>query len=206
LFILGIEVFSRLLLKAEVFGSLRGLKIARNYPAISHLLYADDLLIFGWAFVTEATCIHNYFEKYSRWTGQSINGEKSSIQFSKNTGAITIQRILNILPFSHTSSKSIYLGLPILYANSKVKAFNDIVEKVQGKIEEWRAKSLSQAFRIVLIKSVATSIPTYAMSSFLLPRDICDKLDKLFKDFWWGFPSGKFRNLTLKSLDSLCLP
>jgi hypothetical protein len=28
----------------------------------------------------------------------------------------------------------------------------------------------------------------------------------MFKNFWWGFPSKKTRNLSLKSWDSLCLP
>jgi hypothetical protein len=206
LFILGSEVLSRLLFKEEVAGNLKGLKIARNCPAISHLLYADDLLIFGKASCAEASCISSCFEKYTRWSGQSINANKSSIHFSKNTSPGTIRNILPILPFTHNPAKSVYLGLPILYGNSKSKAFNEIVEKVQKRIEGWRAKSLSQASRTILIKSVAASIPTYAMSTFLLPRGICNNLDKMFKNFWWGFPLAKARNLSLKSWDSLCLP
>jgi hypothetical protein len=53
---------------------------------------------------------------------------------------------------------------------------------------------------------MAAAIPSYAMSSFLLPSSICNKLDQTFKNFWWGFPPSKTRNLTLKSWDSLCLP
>jgi hypothetical protein len=53
---------------------------------------------------------------------------------------------------------------------------------------------------------VAAAIPSYAMSSFLLPSTICNKLDQTFKNFRWGFPPSKTRNLTLKSWDSLYLP
>jgi hypothetical protein len=60
---------------------------------------------------------------------------------------------------------------------SDSETFNDIVEKVQGKIKGWRAKSLSQANRLVLIKLVTSSIPTYAISTFLLANRICGKLD-----------------------------
>jgi hypothetical protein len=48
-----------------------------------------------------------------------------------------------------------------------VGALKDILEKVSGKIEGWRAKTLSQAGRTVLFKSVDASIPSYVMSSFL---------------------------------------
>jgi hypothetical protein len=89
---------------------------------------------------------------------------------------------------------------------SKSTAFNDLLDRVFGKIEGWRAKTLSQAGRTVLIKSVASTIPSYAMSSFLLPRSISTSLDRIFKNLWWGFPTHKSRNLSLKSWNSICTP
>jgi hypothetical protein len=80
------------------------------------------------------------------------------------------------------------------------------MDKVNSKIEGWKAKSLSQAGRLTLIKAVATAIPSYAMSTFILPANFCQKLDQSFKKFWWGFLSKKTRNLTLKSWGSLCIP
>jgi hypothetical protein len=53
---------------------------------------------------------------------------------------------------------------------------------------------------------VASAIPSYAISSFLLLDGFCRTLDKAFKNFWWGFPKDKSRNLSLKSWHSLCLP
>jgi len=44
------------------------------------------------------------------------------------------------------------------------------------------------------------------MSSFLLPDELCHKLDMAFKNLWWGFPKDKSHNLSLKSWNSLCLP
>ncbi|GLT53081.1 hypothetical protein SLA2020_263770 [Shorea laevis] len=44
------------------------------------------------------------------------------------------------------------------------------------------------------------------MSTILLPDLICNSLDKIFKDFWWGFPKDKTRNLSLKSWSSMCIP
>jgi hypothetical protein len=141
--------------------------------------------------------------KYCSWSGQSINALKSSTRFSKNTHHSISISILNILPFNPNTSTFIYLGLPILLGHSKRAAFQSIIDKVQNKVEGWRSKTLSQAGRLVLIKLVAIVIPT--MISFLLLTSICFKLDQIFKNFWWGYPSSKTRNLFLKSWDSLCL-
>jgi hypothetical protein len=47
LFILGSEVLARMLFREEALGNIRALKISRNSSTIHHLLFVDDLLIFG---------------------------------------------------------------------------------------------------------------------------------------------------------------
>jgi hypothetical protein len=71
------------------------------------------------------------------------------------------------------------------------RGFQGIIDKVHSRIDGWRAKTLSQVGRLVLLKLVAAAIPTYAMSSFLIPNSCCKELDRTFKNFWWGFPSKK---------------
>jgi hypothetical protein len=44
------------------------------------------------------------------------------------------------------------------------------------------------------------------MSTFLLSNSICSQLDKVFKNFWWGFPTSKTRNLSIKSWNSIYTP
>jgi hypothetical protein len=206
LFILGSEVFSRLLFREERKGCINGLRIARNCSPIHHLLFANDLLMFGKASVTEATCFKSCLDKYYSWSSQSVNASKSSIRFNKNTNPAISDAITSLLPYSTNPTKSLYLGLPILMGNSKKIAFQGIIDKVHSRIDGWRAKTLSQASRLVLIKSVAAALPSYAMSSFLLPISCCKELDRLFKNFWWVFPSKKSRNLSLKAWDSICIP
>jgi hypothetical protein len=75
--------------------------------------------------------------------------------------------------------------------NSKKRAFQGIIDKVKCRIEGWRAKTLSQAGRLTLIKLVAVALPSYAMSTFLLPTSFSSELDRIFKKFWWGFPALK---------------
>jgi hypothetical protein len=75
--------------------------------------------------------------------------------------------------------------------NSKKRAFQGLIDKVKSKIEGWRAKTPSQARRLTLIKSVAVALPSYSMSTFLLPTSFSSELDRIFKNFWWGFPALK---------------
>lgn len=46
LFIIGAETFSRLFHLAKNNSSLHGIKIARNVPIVSHLLYTYDLILY----------------------------------------------------------------------------------------------------------------------------------------------------------------
>jgi hypothetical protein len=187
LFILGSEVFSRLMYNEASLGHIKGLKISRNNPAIHHLLFADDLLIFWQASLAEAASINSCLNKYCSWSGQSINTQKSSISFSKNTNPATSASIIHSLPYNPNLSSYIHLGLPIFLGISKRATFQNILDQVHKKIDGWRAKTLSQAGRLVLIKSMAAAIPSYTMSTFMLPASICNKLDQAFKNFGGGF-------------------
>jgi hypothetical protein len=192
--------------KEERNNSLKGLRISRNCTPIHHLLFVDDLLIFGEASVSVVASIKSYLDKYCRWSSQLINVSKSSIQFSRNTNSTTTEPISNIIPYPSNTNTSLYLRLPILMGNSKKRAFQGIIDKVLSRIEGWRAKALSQAGILVLIKSVAAALPLNAMNTFLMPLSFCNELDRIFKNSWWGFPSKKSRNLSLKAWDSLCIP
>jgi hypothetical protein len=125
LFIIGTEVISRLF-----YSSLRGFKIARSCALLNHLLFADDLVIFTTATVSEACIIQTCLDKYSRWSGQTVNITKSNILFSKNTAPSMISAIQTILLNTSTSATVRHLGLPMLFGKSKTAIFSNILDKV----------------------------------------------------------------------------
>lgn len=56
-----------------------------------------------------------------------------------------------------------------------------------------------------MIKSVASAIPTYPMSRYLLPKRLCKKISSANSKFWWGSgPNSK--GMHWISWDKLCLP
>jgi hypothetical protein len=120
---LGFKISLKLLLSEERKSSIKGLRIARNCALIHHLLFTDDLLLFGKASISEAANFKSCLDKYCCWSGQSINASKSSICFSRNTKPATSVAIRILFPFNENPPKSLYLGLLIFLGNSKKRGF-----------------------------------------------------------------------------------
>jgi hypothetical protein len=79
------EGFSALLYEAERNGSIKGIKLCREVPSVSHLLFAYDSLLLLEANTSNAQAVSSILDKYEACLGQVINKDKSSILFSKNT-------------------------------------------------------------------------------------------------------------------------
>ncbi|KAL3839320.1 hypothetical protein ACJIZ3_023911 [Penstemon smallii] len=205
LFIIYTELLSRFLIKEENNGTFKGIKIARTCPTISHLLYADDLVIYCRANHEDVETIFTTLDKFSSWSGQIINHEKSFTHFSRNVDVTFKNDLTARFNLKECDHKSKHLGLPFCKPKSKSKAFNEIISKLQLKLNGWKCKNLSQAGRTILVKTVAQSLPIYPMSTFLLPKSICSTLDKIIRKFWWG-SNDKGNSLMLKSWSTICLP
>lgn len=65
---------------------------------------------------------------------------------------------------------------------------------------------MSQAKRTMLIKSVASSIPIYGMSSFLIPQSICTNIDSLIHKFRWGYKLDDEKHFSLHFWNKICSP
>nr|DAD43537.1 TPA_asm: hypothetical protein HUJ06_001767 [Nelumbo nucifera] len=115
-----------------------------------------------------------------------MNLQKSEVFFSDSTPP-NIRRLLSrVLKVRRVSNPGFYLGLPTLIGRSKSEALRYIVEKVSKRVEGWKEKYLTLAGKEILIKSVASALPIYTMSCFLLPKVLCKDIMKIQHNFWWG--------------------
>jgi hypothetical protein len=119
LFIICADVLSNLLIKAQNDKKIKGVKIAQGAPEITHLLFADDSLMFCRANKEEITYIKNIISDYQRASGQLVNINKSEIMFSKHVTDEAKRSIHQILPMNQVEFFSRYLGMPTVIGRSK---------------------------------------------------------------------------------------
>ena len=169
------------------------LHICRRAPRISHLLFADDSLLFFKAESDQAARIQWVLDAYANSTGQLINPVKYSMMFGTSCLQEIQDEVKNILHVSRASFETKYLGLPTPEGRMSKGKFQSLQAKLTKKLMQWGENHLSQGGKEVLIKAVAQAIPTYVMGVFKLPAGLCDDLTRLVQNYWWGAENGKRR-------------
>ena len=184
LFLLCAEGLSAMLRKVENGGIPRGIVVCRQAPLVSHLLFADDCIVFGKASKEEGFRLLKILEVYERELGQKLNKEKTSPFFSKNTSVEVKEEVKDMFGAQVIHQHKRYLGLPTLVGRGKKKAFHCILDQVGWKITGWKGKLLSTAGSEILIKAVAQATPMYTMNCFKLLESLCNELNTKMRNFW----------------------
>lgn len=168
-----------------------GIVVANNAPKISHLLFADDSLLFFKADASVAEEIEMILSAYCDASGQRINYDKSSILFTKKCSDNLKEVVKRKVHVFNEALTERYMGLPTDVGRSKGGAFKYLKDQVWKRVQGWMEQSLSDGGKEVLIKAVAQAVPTYSMGYFRLPRGLCQALNAMIQKFWWGSKEGK---------------
>ena len=189
IFILCAELLARQLHAESSYGSkLVGVKLGHSGVKIPFLTFADDTMIFAIASPESCSIIRKILDKYCSMSGQLVNYNKSAFHCSPNTDAALAFSFSSILQMAEARSLGTYLGCPIIDTKVTNSTFGAIREKVQVRLPKWKANSLSQAGRTVLIQSNLATKANYQMQSLSLPSSILDGLDKSYRNFYWNKP------------------
>ncbi|KAJ4755003.1 hypothetical protein LUZ62_089408 [Rhynchospora pubera] len=202
LFILAMDVLARMLEHERMLGHIHGVKLARNAPPLTSILFADDLVIFGHASIEEVLCIQRILNVFCECSGQQIGHDKSRIWFSKSTPQNVRQCIATMLNALPGDDSQVYLGVPVVA--SRPKDFVGLVDRVQAKLNSWSSKLLSQAGKVALIKAVIEPMVLYGVAGGPLPDSIAHKLNQKIRAFFWG--SNGTRKLQLMSWATITRP
>lgn len=171
-------------------------------PWISHLLFADDCIIFSEASQRGAVRLQQILDTYSRGSGQQVNRDKSAVFFSKNCEGEVKEMVRHELHIQTEALSDRYLGLPTALGRSTTEAFEFLPTRIKNVVGTWSGREASSTGREVLLKSVAQATPTYSMSCFLLSKTTCKKMRSTISNYWWG-GSAENRRLHWTSWDNL---
>ena len=162
------------------------MKASKDNVGISHLFFANDLMLFAKANIKGAKAIREVLQKFGMESKETVILEKSCVYFSPNVPKPTKDKICETLGIQATSQLGKYLGFPLKHKGTGRNQYNFVVDRIISKLTGWKSKLLSFASITVLVNSVMTAIPKYVMQGTALPTHLCNKIDKINRDFLWG--------------------
>ena len=159
------------------------MKASKENVEVSHLFFADDLMLFAKANESGAKTIKEVLTKFCDESGQLVSIDKSRVYFLPNIHEGIKDTICTSLGIQATNCLGKYLGMPLKHKGAARSQYNYIAERMLSKLAGWKTGFLSFAGRCVLVKSVLTTIPNYVMQGAVLPVHLREKVDKINRDF-----------------------
>lgn len=185
LFVMCIEKLSQIITCRVNAGEWKGIKFANQGPSISYILFAHDIILFSKASCEQAPIMKECIETFCKLSGHKINYDKSMVYCSDKLDRHIATKIARICGSPLTSNLGTYLGVPIIHSRVIKGTYRNIIDKMQKRLSSWRGRNLTLAGRLVLIKLVLSSIPTYAMNTMKLLAAVYDDIDKINRNFLW---------------------
>lgn len=186
LFVISMNVLFRMLDKAATEHKIGYHPNCKNVK-LTHLCFADDLLVFSDGTKHSIESIFTVFKEFAIFSGLMVSLDKSTIYMARVSDE-NINTILAEFPFDSGTLPVRYLGLPLLTKRMTNQDYDPLLEKIRGRISCWIARYLSFVGRLQLIGSVIHSLTNFWISAFRLPKTCLKEIDKLCSAFLWFEP------------------
>jgi hypothetical protein len=112
----------------------KGVRVGIHAPWVSHLLFADDCLLFTQASANGARRLMDILQAYQAGSGQMVNIMKSAIFFSANRQDEVKIEVKQITGIAIEALSQKYLGLPTAVGRSTKESFEHIPTKIKNVV------------------------------------------------------------------------
>ena len=151
---------------------------------ISHLLFANDTVLFCGADPLQIWHLRGVFIWFQAISGLKINLSKTELV---PVGQVPhVNELAGVLGCKVAALPLSYLGLPLGATFKQKSVWNNVVEKIEKRLAGWKRTYLSKGSRLTLLKSTLSNLPTYYLSLFPVPISVAHRIEKLQRDFLWG--------------------
>ena len=198
------EKFAHLIQTEVEEDNWKPFRLKKSGTCISHLFFADDLMLFAEADMDQAAIIKACLDDFCAASGEKVNNMKSRIFFSKNVNHTKVNEISNFMGFSPCVDLGRYLGVPLIHQKVTRRSQEYILGKMDKKLSQWKANTLSSAAHYTLVHSVVSVIPSYDMQTISLLSSTCNEIDKRCRKFLWGGSEARSK-VNLVSWDKVCM-
>ncbi|XP_071923161.1 uncharacterized protein [Coffea arabica] len=205
LFIIRAEVLSRGLNLLYSQSNFVGYKVPRHCPTISHLAFADDIIIFANGSASSLKKIMRVLELYQKALGQLVNTSKSGFLLHPSFPMARQGIIERVTKFLRRGFPIRYLGLPLYTGRCKGSYFADLSQQMVDKVLSWKTRLLSSGGKIILIKHVLSSIPIHLLATGVMPKSIFQMIERVCANFLSGTTEESRRFHWVRWRD-LCFP
>ena len=104
------------------------INLSRGGPSVSHICFADDLILFAEASVAQIRVIRKVVENFCGASGQKVSLEKSLIFFSENVHRDLTTLISDESGIKATKDLGKFLGMPVLQKRINKETFGTVIE------------------------------------------------------------------------------
>lgn len=127
---------------------------------ITHLLFADDLLLFSYGSVKFVKAVMDCFREFSKCSGLVANVEKCEV-FMVGINEDGMNSICESIGMPSGQHPIRYLGVPLSSMKVTYGACKPLIEKVIHRIHHWTSRFLTYAGRLTLVQSIVSSLYTF---------------------------------------------
>ncbi|KAA3481485.1 Retrovirus-related Pol polyprotein LINE-1 [Gossypium australe] len=132
LFVLSMEWLGYFIRSEITAGRWHQIRLSRASQFLSHLFFADDLVIFGKAEMDQAILLKEILKHFCDFSSHKISAMKSNMYFSKGVDDSLCDQISQFFRFQKVLNLGSYLGLSLLHDHSLLipKGVCDEIEKI----------------------------------------------------------------------------